>query len=220
MGWVIGLSLLAAVLLLFPFTSLWIHVAYRRSGEDDQLTLRFLWLWGLIRFRYRVPMEDISRKGLNVREKMDTNARDKGKTLRDRINWAAVKRARKQWAFLRENIVYLTGVIRRFLSRIVCERFTWYTEIGTGDAAETGVVTGLVWGIKSSFIGVAGSHIRWDRSPDIDVEPRFNEKLLHTDLDCIIRFRIGYAILAVIRLFTRMRRKGSEGKWQNTLSKA
>ncbi|QKG84283.1 DUF2953 domain-containing protein [Kroppenstedtia pulmonis] len=219
MGWlflVAGIGVMG----VFVLSPVRVFVVYYRRGEDDQLKTQIRLLWGLIRLRYEMSMADLTEKGLQVKEKGVPKSPGKKKRRRKRITLATLQRWARESRYLQERIVHLYDVLRRFFSQVVCERLTWVSDIGTGDAAETGVLTGVVWSVKTTMIGMLGSYIRWGRSPDLDVRPFFEKEILDTNLNCIIRFRVGHAILAVLRLLTRIHGKGSEKNWQSTLYKA
>ncbi|WP_380705967.1 DUF2953 domain-containing protein [Salinithrix halophila] len=217
-GIIIGTLILFLLLLLF-FTSVRIRIVYRRKGEEDGFFLQVRWLWGLVRYRWVAEGFALTGQGLKVKEKKEgTTGTDKKK--RTRIGLAAMKKAKEKVQDFRENVVNLYGVMRYFLSKVVCEKLVWISDLGTGDAAETGIITGLAWGIKANLVGVVGSYFQWRRPPQLDIRPYFIEARLETDLECIFRFKVRHAILAVMRLLLRMNNKGGEGKWQNTLFKA
>lgn len=219
MGWlflVIGIVMMG-VFLLSPVR---VCVMYHRRGHDDQLKTQIRLLWGLLRLRYDMSIADLTGKGLLVKEKKVPRFPGKKKRRRKRFTLATLQRWARESQLLRKRIVHLYDVLRRFFSHVVCERLTWVSNIGTGDAAGTGVMTGVVWSVKTTMIGMLGSYIRWDGSPDLDVRPFFEKEILDTNLNCIIRFRVGHAILAVLRLLTRIHGKGSEKNWQSTLYKA
>ncbi|MCS1350864.1 DUF2953 domain-containing protein [Mechercharimyces sp. CAU 1602] len=210
-------GVLFLLLILLLFTSVRLHLIYRRVGEDDRADLTILLLWGLIRFRYDLPSLNLSSQGnIEVRtEKTNASATKKEETWKDRITAGTVVRLRGQFKRMQEDVVGLSDIIKRFLNHMYCERLMWHTRIGTGDAAETGVLTGMGWGIKTTLISVIRLYIEWDCEPDLQLVPHFNEAILETDLECMIRFRVGQAILMGIRL-VRYSRKGGNLEWPST----
>ncbi|SFS91903.1 DUF2953 domain-containing protein [Marininema halotolerans] len=217
--WLILIAILVVLLSLLPLTTLRIRIVYQRREENDEATVTVYWLWGLIRYRWKASQIEWTKEGIDVKEKMKSNIPSPKKKLRERINLASIQRASRSWRYLQQNIVHLSNIIRFFFSRMVCEKLEWTSRLGTGDAAETGVLTGIAWGVKYGVVGLIDSHIQWKSAPYINVSPLFTEERLETDFECIVRFKVGHAIRAGVQLFLRMN-KGGEGKWQNTLSKA
>ncbi|GGE10959.1 hypothetical protein GCM10011571_10340 [Marinithermofilum abyssi] len=215
-GWAIAAGCFVGLLLLIPFTTLRVHLTYRRKEKEDHVFIRVKWLGGLIRFQYEVPLLD-TENSLQAKTKTTSNIPGLKKRQRMRITLQDIKRAKERWSWLRRRVADLYRIIRRFLSRVTCERLTWTTRLGTGDAADTGVLTGIAWGVKSTLVGVAGSYIRWKTKPDLQVTPHFTDRVWQTELDCIIRFRIGHAMLALICLLVHMRWKGDERTWQKSI---
>lgn len=220
--WIIS-AVILIVLILFPFTSVRIHLIYRRKAEKDHLELHFRLFFGWIRFRIQVPSLKWQKSGVNLQseEKGNLPGREP-RRQKTRVTWRKILNMRRRFVRLQRRILQLNATLmetgRRFMSRVVCERLEWETWIGTGDAASTGMVTGMIWGVKYTLIGFVGSHIRWEKAPQIEVQPRFNSERIETCLESIFRFRIGHAILAVIHLLVGLlqNQKGGEGSWQNT----
>ncbi len=174
--WMILFGVILIILILFPFTSVRIHLIYRRKAERDHLEFRFRLFFGWIRFRVRVPSLQLRGAEMTVRSKEKGNVPGSGtRHQKSRITWRGIRKMRHKFAQLQQRIVQLNEVLletgRRFMSRVVCERLEWETFIGTGDAASTGIVTGIVWGVKYTLIGFAGSHIRWEKAPRLRFNP-------------------------------------------------
>ncbi|MDR6224553.1 DUF2953 domain-containing protein [Desmospora profundinema] len=220
MAWLLGSGFLVLFFLLMLFSTVRIRLLYHRRDEDDEMAVQVRMWAGLLRLQYRFPTIRLTPEGVDLDEKTGTPWPGKKPPWHRRIGWKTIRRMQQNFSDIKQRVVDLYDVFRGFLGHVKCERLTWKSHLGTGDAAETGVLTGLAWGVKTSLVGFMGSYIRWVVRPHLDVVPYFQERRLETDLDCMIRFRLGHAILAVIRLLTRMRGKGGEGTWKNTQFKA
>lgn len=87
------------------------------------------------------------------------------------------------------------------IKHIKCTRFIWKTKLGVGDAAATGIGSGLLWSIKGFLLGLLKRTVDWeDCKVEIDVIPIFNGKAMKTEFDCIFYLRTGYIIIACVRL--------------------
>ncbi len=92
------------------------------------------------------------------------------------------------------------GIVKTFLKKISVKQFEWHTLIGIGDAAHTGVISGAIWAIKGSIIGMLSHYLNFKEMPHIMVTPHFQAVVSQTKIKCIFQFRIGHAILAGLKL--------------------
>lgn len=88
---------------------------------------------------------------------------------------------------------------------VVVRQVVWVTTCGTGDAAETALLSGIIWSIKASILPWVSRYCS-DR-PRINVVPTFQRKTLNSDLSCMFQVKIGDAI-AMIK---KIRRHWKEG---------
>jgi hypothetical protein len=84
------------------------------------------------------------------------------------------------------------------------------TELGLGDAAETAVVSGLVWSLKGTVLSMLSYYFNLEKTrPVIVVRPIYNNPYyLRIDYSCIFEFRLGHIIIVIyqlVRSFTEIR---------------
>jgi hypothetical protein len=91
-------------------------------------------------------------------------------------------------------------IMKKFLHRVTIKHLEWQTLIGVGDAAYTGMMTGALWAVKGGIIGLLSSYMRMKEMPQLSITPHFQASVIHTRLICMFQFRIGYAILAGLKL--------------------
>jgi hypothetical protein len=222
---IIGYILIALLLLLLIiiFSSIRIGIHFQRVHQNDQLGIDVKALFGLLHLKYEIPIIKIKERfpGVEVKTELEsgnekTTLNKKRKMITPGTLMDMSKRARKK---LRE-VYGLLDWVKQTLRYIRCEKLTWYSKIGTGDAAETGILTGLTWGVKTSLLGIGLRHLTLRTVPSVNVTPMYNQRYFHSELKCILRIRVGHAILAGIRFLPRfLKGKGGEGKWQSTLFK-
>jgi hypothetical protein len=117
-----------------------------------------------------------------------------------------------------KNIFNLTEWTKDTLSHVECTYVRWHTRVGIGDAPETAVVTGLLWGVKSSLLSFVMSRICLKAQPDVQVVPQYNQQLFSTDLICKAQIRLGHVLMAGLRLVVRMLKgQGSLREWRQIL---
>jgi hypothetical protein len=74
----------------------------------------------------------------------------------------------------------------------------WHTTIGTADAATAGALAGVVWTIKGIVQQLISLHVQVAKPFDIQVNPVFHTAVFHSNFQCIVSFRTGKAIQAII----------------------
>lgn len=213
------LSLFTLLTIIF-FTTLQISIHFKRNGKDDKVKTNVKAWFGLIDIRTEVPMIDFSEdlsgteSQLNIESPNETIDKTKFKVKPFEI--MQLNQRIYHWI---KKIHDLHKIAKKFLKTVRLDKLEWHSAIGTGDAAQTGVLSGMGWGVKSSLIGLISSHVTLRALPRIHVQPLFQEKRVETELKCMIRFRIGHAILAGIRILLNLRKRRDD-KWQNTQFKA
>ena len=99
-----------------------------------------------------------------------------------------------------QHVINMNVILRKFMKRVIVKHFEWHSLVGVGDAAHTGTITGALWTLKGSIIGMLSHFLRLKEMPTISVTPHFQLAIIQTRLTCIFQFRIGYAILAGLKL--------------------
>ncbi|UUZ79502.1 DUF2953 domain-containing protein [Paenibacillus sp. P26] len=208
-GWIV---LTSHMKVLFGFT--------RLEGNDD-MTLDLHGLYGSLKFRYTIPILKFKTwlKGIELKsEKVNKNEAD---LLQDQKQNITVDKIRQAFENAKPLIAHCFGFnswLEGTLSKIRCTSVVWKTSIGIGDAPETAFVVGLLWSLKSSSLSYVFRRIRLDTQPRLQVMPAFNELQFTTEVQCRFEIRVGYALLAGIRLLLRiMKVKDGLRVWQKVL---
>jgi hypothetical protein len=203
------------------FSSVRIGIHFQRVHDNDQLAIDIKALFGLVHLKYEVPVLKLKERFSSVEVKTEVESGNENITLRAARKTITPNMVMQMAQKSRQSLRYVHGFldwVKQTLAYIRCEKLTWYSKIGTGDAAETGVLTGLVWGVKTSLLGYGLRHLSLRTVPSVNVIPLYDQRLFHSELKCILRIRVGHAILAGMRFLPRfLKGKGGEGKWQNIL---
>lgn len=213
----------AIVLLILSYIK--IDISVKRVVENDEITLNIKALYGLIKRKFTVPAIKFSGlfEGVAVKKQETNSSMTTKDTAQDKIHVGPHKIHLyfKQGRNLLHNVHHLTYWITQTLGLIHCSKFRWITHIGLGDAVETAMTVGVVWGIKSSAAGFIFQYVHLEHRPELVVQPVYNLPHFSTELTCIAKIRFGYAIFAGIMLLLRaLKMKGGKKLWQNILSKA
>lgn len=197
------ITVIFIVLIILLFLSyLRIELVFTRLNNDDEGYIRFSVLKGL--FHYRLTIRKLDLKGLDEGIEIQTATEiDQDKT---RISIETIKQARQRYHEVLKHFSYFQSTIQWLLNKVICEKFLWSTSIGTGEAMETGVAVGVLWGLMSSLVGFFGRYIQWRHTPELYAAPNFQQVKLESHIHLIICIRMGNAICGIYRLLMQMRK--------------
>lgn len=195
----------------------------RRIGSNDDLELSVKALFGLIRYRYKLPSMSLDGLAVKVDEQVSTSkaGMNTWKEFNDEIDKDKVVSSIEKYKHILHVTRDLKGWIKDTLARVNLTEWRWSTTLGTGDAMWTAMATGAVWSIKTAIIGLLSQMVQVKNAPVMEVNPNFSGTAFKTEWSCIAQIRFGYAILAGLQLLVRMKKwKGGVKAWQNILFRA
>jgi hypothetical protein len=197
LGWTT--AAVVAFIVLISMLVIRIDVDYRRKGGDDRLQVTISALRGLVKVRKTVP-------ALNWRPEARSVDVSEDGVREQRITLDTIRQSQQQLNRLKERVVHLLDIVKGFLAKVRCEHLQWYTALGTGDAAETGMLIGAAWGLKSTAVGWVSRYVQMKDVPNLAVTPDFYRTRLYTHFHCIVKFRLGEAILAGVKILLHIRK--------------
>lgn len=222
-GWLITFGSIVLIILIVWFTSVRIEIVYKRIAENDRIEVELSIYKRLIKYRFTVNMlqlESLS-KGVKVTKRAKVGERDKIKKKKKTwITPRVIERFQRNFARLLHNVHDLNHILIQTMKHVQGEKLEWRTSIGLGEASATGAIVGAVWAIKSALVAVLAHYISLHVRPHLHVFPEFQREIFNVHLLCILRFRIGHAIIAVIRIAVHYFWKGREHIWENIRFKA
>lgn len=206
MKWVliIFISILVLILLIL-FMKLKIKLDILHNEENTQIKIKMMVLFGLISYTYNVPFIKVDEEdqSLVVKSEKKVGSSDNKTTTSEQKTRITphdvIEKLRQAKEFL-EHVVNLRGIVKRFINHITIHRLEWSSSFGVGDAAQTGMVTGVFWSLKGGIVGILAHNMRLKTKPLITITPHFLETVVRTKLICIFSFRIGHAILGGLRV--------------------
>lgn len=150
-----------------------IRVRYFRSGKLDQLVVIVQALYGL--FHYQLVLPSIMVRGLNViySEKKETGTG----TLQENKRKFGVRTIKRYWRSYRAiqfSTKKFTRWLRTTMKKVKCTRWRLDFRVGTGDAAQTAVLTGLLWAVAGCASGAAGQFMTLTAMPQSRIEPNYS----------------------------------------------
>jgi Protein of unknown function (DUF2953) len=201
---IVVLLILFFIIFLILITRLTVIVDLLHVGDDDHLKIKFRAWLGIIRYTISIPLikvDDEANLIVKQEQKLgDENSNNKVKKGQEKITPEEEVRAISDVKEILQHVVGLHKIVRRFLKKVKVRELEWHSQIGIGDAAHTGMLTGLAWSIKGGVVGIISQYMQLHTTPVITITPEFNVYCSRTKLQCMIQFRIGHAMLAGIQL--------------------
>ncbi|UNC92508.1 DUF2953 domain-containing protein [Candidatus Contubernalis alkaliaceticus] len=156
-------SLFLFSLLFIIMAPVRINIKYLRENNKEKIRIKLILFWGLVKFN------------------LPSLRRPKGSQKNNKKT--------KAQAFSLKALTDLIFLLREMRNIVICDKFYWTTAFGLPDAAQTGVLSGIIWGIKGNILAV----IKWffifeDRDPEIEVRPDFKNAHLLVEIKSSFRF--------------------------------
>lgn len=189
------------------FSPVFTRIVLQREGKNDFLAIHVRILY-IIPFTKIIPLFSLEEGGFVFRHRTDAPF-SAAKEKKGRTSFRKVRQYRMKLQRIVDRVRNFYRMIRRFLAKIKVNHLMWFTEIGSGDAASSALLTGLVWNIKGALLMVMDHLVKMGAKPSIQVIPKFNEKVFRTHLEISLEFPLGEAIRTVFH-FIRHLRKGRE----------
>lgn len=193
----LALIILLLLFILIIFTKLSIFITYYHNKDDDDLKIELRIWFGLIKYKIKIPLIKVDDNSPSLIVEGESESSEKKVS---QITATDMLSGMKNYKEILEHVFQLHSIVKKFLKKVSIKQFEWYSAIGVGDAAHTGMVTGAIWAIKGSIIGLLSHYLRILETPKIMVTPDFHQMTSQTRIICIFQFRIGNAMLAGIKL--------------------
>ncbi|HYK72697.1 MAG TPA: DUF2953 domain-containing protein [Pseudoneobacillus sp.] len=225
MKWlIIALIILLILIITIIWTKLTIILDFYHGNDNDHLKLEFKIWFGLIKYKKDIPLIKIDDDSPSIVYEEKTKMGKEEKTSKEDIKQITendILRSLRDAKRLLKHVVKLHAIIRHFLTKVKVKKLEWHSVIGFGDAAHTGMLTGAVWAIKGSMVGIISHYMKLIDMPRMTVTPYFQQTVTQTRFRCMFQFRIGQAMLAGIKLikFWKGGRPHFESKSLSVLSK-
>ncbi|MFD1708486.1 DUF2953 domain-containing protein [Siminovitchia sediminis] len=109
---------------------------------------------------------------------------------------------------------YLKGPVLNSAKELTIHFLNWHSGAGTGDAAVTGRLAGIVWAVKGAMEAWLKQHISMRKTPDLKFVPSFQARQFTSELSCMVSIRTGKAIVVIHDLYKQwktFRRRDDSG---------
>ncbi len=171
MKWVlIACILLFLLVFAIILTKLKVSIHYSHYQDDDTLKIEFKAWFGLIKYKINIPLikVDDNSPTIVIKEEVQSGRTEKQKkkdakqfSVEDMLNSIRDMKA------ILEHVVSLHRIIRNFFKKSKCNKAGMAYSHGVGDAALTGMLTGALWTIKGSVIGMISHYFRLLENPSM-----------------------------------------------------
>ncbi|WP_338750681.1 DUF2953 domain-containing protein [Bacillus sp. FJAT-52991] len=214
--WLLGGLFFMIVVVCLSKLRVIIHSFFEKDNIDIKVRLE---LWnGLLSYTVKVPFMKLltyrGKKPPSLFFEKETKTKDGQKTKnadKKEITYAEFEEFLSDARELTRRVESLREVLRSFLKKVEIKNVCWKTVLGMKDAAWTGMAAGSLWTVKSGAISIASYLMRMTSEPKMMITPVFGQSVLRTEFSCMIAFRPGQAIVAVIKILSRWRSK--KRKW-------
>jgi len=178
------LMFLILLLLFLSLTVVRVQVSYARRGKDDQFTVGFSTWRGLVHYSFELPRIKVKKeKAISPPKWLGTASRF-FKPLR--IN---------------------SAIIFYLLEKVRLRRLTWRTEIGTGDPAQTGLLAGVIWGLKGLILAACSRLLApGGAGPVVEIRPSFDRACFNMAFNCVLDVRLGHIFITGLK-YLKIKRK-------------
>ncbi|MCA1065951.1 DUF2953 domain-containing protein [Rossellomorea sp. AcN35-11] len=201
---VILMALMIVLFFILMITKLTITLSLYHGNDNDHFKVKLRAWFGLLKYTIDVPLVKLDDDGPNVvfeeEQKRGDESNPSNKKETKKITPSEFIDSLSDTKAIVSHVQSLHRIIRTFLKKVKLDHVQWKTLFGTGDAASTGTMTGTIWGLKGSIIGLLSGYMRLQSMPVIEVTPTFQHAVIQTQFSCIIQFRIGNAILVGFKI--------------------
>lgn len=206
MGYIMLYLTIFFILLLIYTVLFWVDIKavldYVRNEQGEWVVLSFYTREGVFKYRYEVPLL---------------------KTVGDRIKFKLVKGQSREMTVgdkKKEKLMPL-DIYRKYISArtYLKDHSSLYESIrgylnkrdvqvqlcikikqGTGDAAQTGLMCGLLWAAAGILITHLSRYLKSFKKK-INITPCFNKRIFEVDAYCIFHVKLAHIIVVLIKIY-------------------
>ncbi|MGS2750491.1 DUF2953 domain-containing protein [Bacillus zanthoxyli] len=203
MNWlVIGIGIVLLLILFILFLKLSLKFTFLYSEMEKQCLLQVK-IWN-IKYTFDVleRIEKTEKKTEQKSEKAEVEGGIENKVMAQLDSIGEIVKKLQE----------IHSVLKKNLKKVKINQWRWHSQIGTGDAASTGIVTGFAWSTKGMVVGVVGEYTHIIDIPELEITPVFQGKGFASRCELTASFHIYRSIITAIMLLVFMRKQRSVSK--------
>jgi hypothetical protein len=185
--------ILFIIAIVIIFTKIYIQISYQHENKIDELIVKITF-WKVIKIQKKVNFNQLIAS--TPFEKMESMNKPEQGEDEDEATEGFINKAKNILRIVQKVI----PIVNSFLRKITVHSFEWKTKIGSKDASICGILAGALWSVKGGVVGVIGQRMNLNKTPIISITPLFHQSTISTSLQCMISFRVGKAIYAIMQL--------------------
>ena len=202
------LYLVIFFILLVIYTALfWIDIKaaldYIRNEQDEWIVLYFYTRDGFFRYKYEIPLlktedDKVKFKLVKGQSREIRVGTEKKKKLMPLDIYRKFINAR---IYLKDHASLFEDIRRYINKRDIHVEMNIKLKQGTGDAAQTGLLCGLLWtaaGILTTFLS---RHLKTLKK-EISITPCFDKSIFEVDAYCIFHVKLVHIIVVLIKIYS------------------
>ncbi len=195
------IAVLLAVLVLLYVMPVAVSVEVKRAKESGSIVIGVKTCYGLLKFKSELPFVEIVFKNGKpaLKYKLEVADIKRSRLFARFTKLISVEESGRLYTILKEKKHSIISALRYISGKIIVRGFNLKLALGTGDAAETGILYGAAWIAIGNIMALGASHINI-KEPRIAVIPVFNRVQLNIHFSCIITMRLGHIINTGIRV--------------------
>ena len=199
---IIGILLLLLIVISFSTIHISIYFVHRNDNSNIQVNFK---MYRFLKYKLNVPliMVDAQDHSVKIREeKQSTLGKKKEKK---KISFSQIKKQIHSFKQMLKHINHFYQIVAAFLKKMRVKKVEWHSAIGLGEASSSAIAAGTVWGFKGIAIQVLNAFFKLEESPNISVVPVFQGMHSETRFSCMISFKIGHAIVVMLKILKSWR---------------
>lgn len=221
---VIPLGLLILALILVLSSSIDFRIRCYKHDKNDLLELDVKTLFGLVKLHYELPrlvFMGLEQGVIGKFKETGTATTGVDTVKEEKFDKERIEHWRDNVQLAVKSTRGLKKWFKETVSHVKISKLNWSTDFSLGDAADTAIASGAVWGLKWSIVGFISQWVKLKHNPRVFVKPVFqDEHSFSMEFVCEGKLSVSYAVYASLQLLVRvLRETGGISKWRKLLKR-
>jgi len=177
-------------------------VNYIRNEQDEWVKFSFYLIKGMLHFEYKVPLvkkenDEVKYKLVKGQKREMEGGSEKNTKL---MPIDIIKKFTSVINYIKDHGSLLKDIRSYINKKNIHAEIRIKIKQGTGDAAQTGIICGLLWSAAGILTTYVSRHLKV-MSKKIDIIPCFNKKIFEVDASCIFHVRLVHIIVVLKKIY-------------------